>query len=85
MQLIIIGNKCDLKEDREVKTEEIKNKAEELNVEWFEVSAKENINLDEAFDTIIDKVYSKVFKVKKGVSLNNSNSRDEGRSVSKCC
>jgi small GTP-binding protein len=57
IQLIIMANKCDLLEEREVKTEEIAQKAKELGVEYFETSAKENINLDEAFNCIINKIY----------------------------
>ncbi len=69
IQFIIIANKCDLIEDREVNSEEIESKAKEINAEYFETSAKENINVDEAFNTIIDKVYKNVYNPQKGFEL----------------
>ena len=43
--IVIVGNKTDLKGDREVSIEEAETYAEELETEYFEVSAKDNINL----------------------------------------
>jgi small GTP-binding protein len=74
IQLIIIANKCDLNDEREVSTEEIAKKAKELNVEYFETSAKENINIDEAFNTIVDKVFKNVYNKPKGFDLNKGSS-----------
>lgn len=86
IQLIIIANKCDLVDEREVLKSEIEAKANELNVEFFETSAKENINLDEAFNTIIDKVFNNVYKRQKGFDLgNNSNGNNSGGGSGKCC
>ena len=56
--LIIIGNKKDLIDEREISEEEIKEKAKELNIEYFETSAKENLYIDEAFEKIIDRVFN---------------------------
>lgn len=47
---IIIGNKTDLK--REINEEIIKNKLNELEIKYFETSAKLNENVDEAFETL---------------------------------
>lgn len=81
IQLIIIANKLDLENEREVKTEEIAQKAKELNIEYFETSAKENFNIDEAFDTIIDKVFKNIYHNPKGFNLNNNAKHNE----KKCC
>lgn len=84
IQIIIIANKYDLAEEREVSKEEIEAKAKEINTEYFETSAKENINIDEAFNTIIEKVFKNVYIKKKGFDLNSSggHSSDSGK---KCC
>jgi GTPase KRas protein len=46
---VIIGNKCDLEEERQVTTEKGKELAKEYRVPFFETSALTNINIDQAF------------------------------------
>ena len=52
--VILIGNKLDLEESREVKKEEAENYAEKLNTTYFEVSAKAKVNLYTTFKHIIN-------------------------------
>jgi small GTP-binding protein len=80
IQLIIIANKCDLVDEREVPTHEIADKAKELNIEYYETSAKDNTNIDQAFDTITNKVYNKVYNKHEGISLSKG-----GKKTSGCC
>lgn len=42
-QVILVGNKCDMEEERVVSTERGMQLAEQLGVEFYETSAKENI------------------------------------------
>lgn len=44
--IVIVGNKVDLKDNREVQTEEGQEFCDENNFEFFEVSAKEDTNLN---------------------------------------
>ncbi|XP_059848035.1 RAB3D, member RAS oncogene family, a isoform X2 [Hemitrygon akajei] len=53
-QVILVGNKSDLEDDRVVPTEEGKRLADELGFEFFEASAKENINVKQAFERLVD-------------------------------
>jgi GTPase SAR1 family protein len=46
---ILLGNKCDLDQEKQVSTEEIKSLAEEKNFIFFDVSAKEGTNIGSAF------------------------------------
>ncbi|KAK5092939.1 GTP-binding protein [Exophiala xenobiotica] len=46
---ILIGNKCDWEEKRQVTTEEGQGLADELDIPFMEVSAKTNINIENAF------------------------------------
>ena len=46
---ILIGNKCDWEEKRVVTTEQGQALADELGIPFLEVSAKSNINVDQAF------------------------------------
>lgn len=85
IQLIIIANKCDLEDEREVSTDEIKQKASQLGIEYFEASAKTGEGIDTAFNTILKKVYSSVYKT-NGFLLEQDTSRDQSVSIlSRCC
>ncbi|KAJ5066924.1 ras and ef-hand domain-containing protein [Anaeramoeba ignava] len=51
--IILIANKSDLTDERTVSYEEAKKIADEHNCKYFEVSAKNGENLDEAFKTLV--------------------------------
>eukprot|EP00732_Lithocolla_globosa_P005762 Lithocolla_globosa_v1_NODE_6206_length_1122_cov_21.157451.p1 type:complete len:208 gc:universal NODE_6206_length_1122_cov_21.157451:1021-398(-) len=51
--LIILGNKCDLAEYREVSEAEGQEFAKSSNALFLETSAKENINVEEAFRDLV--------------------------------
>ncbi|XP_075240326.1 ras-related protein Rab-3-like isoform X2 [Convolutriloba macropyga] len=53
-QVILVGNKCDMEQERVVKTNRGRDLADQLNIEFFETSAKENINVKEVFDRLVD-------------------------------
>ena len=55
----IIGNKCDMVTSREVSYEEAQNLAQEIGVQYFEVSCKENINIETAFQEVIQAAANK--------------------------
>lgn len=44
-QVILVGNKCDMEDERVISFERGKQLAEQLGVQFFETSAKENINV----------------------------------------
>uniref|UniRef100_A0A914Z782 Uncharacterized protein n=1 Tax=Panagrolaimus superbus TaxID=310955 RepID=A0A914Z782_9BILA len=47
--MILIGNKCDLNDERQISMEEATSVARELNVPYLECSAKFRKNVDQAF------------------------------------
>ncbi|KAJ5072769.1 small gtp binding protein rab8 [Anaeramoeba ignava] len=49
LQMILIGNKNDLEEKRIISKEKGKEFADKLQIPFYEVSAKNNINIDDAF------------------------------------
>ena len=53
-QKLLLGNKCDLEDERKVKQEDVEKFCKEKNIGYFETSAKENINLNEAFYKIVE-------------------------------
>lgn len=48
-QVILVGNKCDMEDERVISFERGKQLADQLGVEFFETSAKENINVKVGF------------------------------------
>ena len=62
INLILIGNKSDLKDKRQISTEEGENKAKEMNVAYLETSALNADNVDKAFDLLIQEITKKMKK-----------------------
>ena len=54
---IIIGNKCDLEDKRQVSLKELKELADKEKVNFYETSAKNNINLKEVFNKIVELIF----------------------------
>ncbi|KAK7320187.1 hypothetical protein RJT34_04923 [Clitoria ternatea] len=57
MVVILVGNKCDLSESREVEKEEGKGFAETEGLCFMETSALRNLNVEEVFLQMITKIY----------------------------
>lgn len=53
---ILIGNKCDLEEKRQVTFDQGKEMAEQFGMKYIETSAKTAFNVDEAFTTMTKEV-----------------------------
>lgn len=53
---ILIGNKCDMQSERVISTEEGQALAAEYKIDFFETSAKQDINVDKAFVSIAREV-----------------------------
>ena len=57
---LLVGNKSDLINDRQVSVEEAGNFAQEHNMAHIETSALDGSNVDEAFKLIVDEIHKKV-------------------------
>jgi len=68
-QVVLVGNKSDMQNDRIVALERGKQFAEHLGLDFFETSAKENINVKQVFDSLVDKICNKMSE-----NLNDANS-----------
>lgn len=55
--VLLIGNKSDLEELRQVTLEEAKSKAEKHNLAYLETSALQSVNIDKAFGIMIEGNY----------------------------
>ena len=95
--VIIIGNKCDLENERKVPIEKGKEKAKNLNCPFFETSALQGINIDKAFEDLANYIYDKTGWYKNvddvhieltrddnGVNLNENN-EEQINTKKTCC
>ena len=95
--VIIIGNKCDLENERKVPIEKGKEKAKNLNCPFFETSALQGINIDKAFEDLANYIYDKTGGNKNdddahieltrddnGVNLNENN-EEQINTKKTCC
>ena len=55
--LVLIGNKIDLEKEREVSFQEGEKLAQIYNMEFFECSAKDKINVNESFNCLIELIF----------------------------
>ena len=78
--IILVGNKIDDEEHRDVKTEEGEQLAKELGLMFFECSAKSGINIDSTFNELVKKTVESYSKVTKGESLKKGKNGKKG-----CC
>lgn len=86
LPIVLVGNKCDLTENREIKQEELVCLAKEWGVECYETSAKEGTNVDEAFDYIINKIYKTLYKKIDGIKLEEQKEEGGvGGKINNCC
>ncbi|CAG5937995.1 unnamed protein product, partial [Menidia menidia] len=65
-QVVLVGNKLDLEEDRQVPTEDAQRVATELGFQFFEASAKDNINVKQVFDKLADVICEKMNETVNG-------------------
>jgi len=72
-----VGNKCDLEQKRQVSTDQGKEMAKQYGVQFFETSAKDQLNIDELFITTTKNFLEKQSnnKNKKSTIVNNKNSK----------
>lgn len=67
MPCIVCGNKCDLADRREVPCDEGRAWAERIGAKFFETSAKEVVNITEAFSELVREVRRMAFPPKEQV------------------
>ena len=90
--VVIIGNKCDLTESREVTEEEINDFIKDNNITYFETSAKDGKNIDECFNHMAQKLIEQYENndnelVKRKDLISNESLKDNAVNIGdkKCC
>ena len=86
-ECLFIGNKIDLEEQRQVSFNEGNELAKKYNVAFIETSAKESLNVNEAFVKIVSNIYKKDKGKEKGMKEKGKKGRN-GKDKEKengCC
>ena len=83
---VLIGNKSDLQEKREVTKEEAEDFAQSIKCQYFESSAKTGENINEALDEIARLTYFYVKDNEEEVSRDSIVlEREKNEQKKKCC
>ena len=97
--IIIVGNKCDLEDERKVPTDKGREKAQNLDCAFYEISALKAINIEPIFEELVNTIYDKtggnkndeeikieIINEKKGVNLKSENKdKEENNNKAGCC
>ena len=93
MMIVLIGNKSDLEEKREVSKEQAQEKAEQYNIAFLETSAKSGDNINKAFTELVEQVYNANISRAQSdgqIGVNNGDgvnlvNKDEAKTTKKGC
>ncbi|CDR01440.1 unnamed protein product [Oncorhynchus mykiss] len=79
--LLVVGNKSDLEDRRQVSLDEVRAKAEEWGVQYVETSAKTRANVDKVFFDLMREVRKK----KMSESKDKGGKEGKIKKAFKCC
>ena len=65
VRIILVGTNCDLEDERKVTYQEGKEFATSNGMKFIEVSTKNNVNVQEAFDILLEDVLNNIFNENK--------------------
>lgn len=83
---ILIGNKCDILNRRKVSIEEATEFADSLDIDYIETSAKDNLNIEKMYMTIVEKINKKnIINNKSTICLTNSSKINLNNKKNSCC
>jgi len=89
--VIVVANKCDLESERQVSQQEGRDLAKQFGCRFIEASAKQRINVDEAFYNLVREIrrYNKEQSGAGKVVTNGGNRQqmhiEDGQKSAKCC
>ena len=81
-KFLLVGNKCDLEKERQVTEENAKQYATENNMEFMEVSAKDGTNIENMFNSSLQKLLEEKNKDEINSSENKNVSDNYKKNVS---
>ena len=92
VHMIVVGNKCDMLDEKVVSTEEGQKLAAEFGIPFWECSAKTDINVDQSFQGLAAAVKDRLVAdgvggpaSKQGLNLTPGQANSAGQGRGKCC
>ena len=95
ISIILVGNKCDLENERKKKKKKGQEKAKNLKCAFFETSALSGVNISQIFEELTNNIYDSTGGLKnedefdiefeKDNKVVNINNKDETTKKKKCC
>jgi len=86
---ILVGNKCDMTDEKVVSTEEGQKLAKEFGIDFWEASAKNDINVEQSFISIARAVKDRLIADGSGGPAGNKNMKlgvsPGGQQKKNCC
>ena len=84
--MIMLGNKIDLIDERKVRTEEGEEIAKKYGLDFFEISNKESVNIEDSIMTLVEKILLNIEKNgRKENSATILSTNAFKKSKKKCC
>ena len=88
--LVVVENKCDLPDEEKQITDEMREKLEEdIGLEVIIASAKDDINVNESFDLLVDKMLALVEKnedsLKYSIKIEKNPNNIDNQKKGNCC
>ena len=90
IRVIVLGNKADLEEKRQVPSEDGANFCLQNDYIFMETSCLKNTNVSDAFETLIEMTHieamkNQLNKVNKKISLSKKDNRNNNKNKINCC
>ena len=82
---VLIGNKCDLNNERQISKEEGEEFAKKYNTQFYEVSAKDGTNIKEAFEYLGNEIYREIKKKGKTRTESHVLTKNSNKKKKKSC
>ncbi|XP_076015246.1 ras-related protein Ral-B isoform X1 [Genypterus blacodes] len=83
--LLLVGNKSDLEDRRQVSVDEARGKAEEWGVQYVDTSAKTRANVDKVFFDLMREVRGKKISENKDKNGKGKNKKNKKSFKERCC
>lgn len=79
--MVLVGNKCDLKHERQVQSIDAQRLADEWKIKYIEVSAKNKTNIYELFEELVNLIEMNI----KNININDLIHNTQIRYNNSCC